>query len=179
MAPLRACSPARAAFPVTGCTTQSGCLFAKSAEIDFARWLEQPSDHGTPWGAEATSVPVTAAESEFERELSKAILKGRHRVRTIQAGEWLTEQGSTETDAFLILDGLLDVYVGGQEVAEIGPGSIVGERALTEGRRSATLQARTNCRVVRFDPSTLSSETARSSLRATASKTTKAGILPG
>ena len=145
-------------FPRHWVYDANGCLLAKSAEIDFARWLEQPSDQETPWGAGTASVPVTAAESEFERELSRAIMAGRHRVLTIQAGQRLTEQGSTENDAFLILDGLLDVYVGGQEVAEIGPGSIVGERALTEGRRSATLQARTTCRVVRFDPSALSSE---------------------
>ena len=35
-----------------------------------------------------------------------------------------------------------------EEVAEIGPGAIVGERALLEGgTRTATLTARTRCRV--------------------------------
>jgi hypothetical protein len=147
-------------FPRHWVYDAQGRLVAKSAEIDFGRWLEQPSDRETPWGQEDVGGggPLAAAESEFERELSKEIMKGRGRVLTVQAGQWLTEQGSTERDAFLILDGILDVYVGGQEVAEVGPGSIVGERAAVEGRRTATLQARTTCRVVRFDPSELSPE---------------------
>lgn len=43
---------------------------------------------------------------------------------------------------------MLDVVVGGEPIAEVGPGAILGERALLEGgRRTATLQARTKCRV--------------------------------
>lgn len=135
-----------------------GALVSKSAEIDFGRWLQQPSDLATPWGEHQERVLVAAAESELERELSKEIMKGHRRVQTIQAGEWLTEQGTADRDVFLILDGILDVYVGGQEVAEVGPGAIVGERSSTDGRRSATLQARTTCRFVRFDPAELSAE---------------------
>jgi len=38
--------------------------------------------------------------------------------------------------------------VNGEEVAEIGPGAILGERAVLEGgNRTATLRARTRCRV--------------------------------
>jgi CRP-like cAMP-binding protein len=40
------------------------------------------------------------------------------------------------------------VEIDGEEVAEIGPGAIVGERALLEGgTRTATLSARTRCRI--------------------------------
>jgi len=43
--------------------------------------------------------------------------------------------------------------VDGDEVAEIGPGAIVGERASLEGgKRSATLMARTRCRVALIPP---------------------------
>jgi CRP-like cAMP-binding protein len=43
---------------------------------------------------------------------------------------------------------VLDVVVDGEAIAEVGPGAILGERALLEGgRRTATLQARTKCRV--------------------------------
>jgi hypothetical protein len=132
-----------------------GELASKSAELDLERWLEQPIDTETPWGND-DGVWSAAPESELERELSKEIMKSRPRVLTIEAGEWLTERGRGGTAAFLILDGVLDVYVGGQEVAEIGPGAIVGERASVENRRTATLQARTTCRFVRFDPAELS-----------------------
>ena len=43
---------------------------------------------------------------------------------------------------------MLEVEVDGAPVATLGPGSIVGERALFEaGRRVATLRATTPCRV--------------------------------
>jgi CRP-like cAMP-binding protein len=43
---------------------------------------------------------------------------------------------------------VLAVIVDGDEVAEIGPGAIVGERAaLGRGTRTATLSARTRCRI--------------------------------
>jgi len=41
---------------------------------------------------------------------------------------------------------VLSVWVDGTQVAELGPGAVVGERALLEhGRRTATLRAVTDC----------------------------------
>ena len=49
---------------------------------------------------------------------------------------------------YLILDGIFVVEVDDEEVAEIGPGAVVGERAALEsGKRTATLWARTPGRV--------------------------------
>ena len=45
----------------------------------------------------------------------------------------LTEQGAVDGELFLLLDGVLVVEVDGAEVAEVGPGAVVGERALLEG----------------------------------------------
>jgi CRP-like cAMP-binding protein len=46
------------------------------------------------------------------------------------------------------VDGILSVCVDDQEVAEVGPGAIVGERALLEhGTRTASLRAITDCTV--------------------------------
>ncbi len=46
------------------------------------------------------------------------------------------------------IEGVLDVIVDGEPLAEVGPGAILGERAVLEGgRRTATLRARTKCRV--------------------------------
>ena len=48
----------------------------------------------------------------------------------------------------LILDGIFVVEVDGEQVAEIGPGAVVGERAALEGGlRTATLRATTAARV--------------------------------
>ena len=58
------------------------------------------------------------------------------------------EQGAPGNELYLVLDGVLGVQIDGEEVAEIGPGAIVGEKALLEGgTRTATLTARTRCRV--------------------------------
>jgi CRP-like cAMP-binding protein len=60
---------------------------------------------------------------------------------------------------FLILDGMFVVEVDEQEVAEIGPGAVVGERAsLLNGTRTATLWARTPARVAAVPADALDAE---------------------
>jgi CRP-like cAMP-binding protein len=58
--------------------------------------------------------------------------------------------------AFLLLDGVFAVEVDGETVVEIGPGAIVGERALLEGERTATLRAVTPAKVVEIPEGELS-----------------------
>src|SRR3954447_25538841 len=71
-----------------------------------------------------------------------------HRGRKLAEGETLVEQGTEGTDLYLLLDGVLGVEVDGQSVAEMGPGTMLGERAgLEGGTRTATLRALTSCRV--------------------------------
>jgi CRP-like cAMP-binding protein len=49
---------------------------------------------------------------------------------------------------YVLLDGVLSVDVDGTSVANVGPGAVLGERALLEGgRRTATLRALTACKV--------------------------------
>jgi CRP-like cAMP-binding protein len=48
----------------------------------------------------------------------------------------------------LLLDGVLAAEVAGEEIAQVGPGAILGEGAIVEGgRRNATLRACTPARV--------------------------------
>ena len=69
-------------------------------------------------------------------------------IRKVKAGDALTEQGAAGDELFLLLDGVLVVEVDGTELAEVGPGAVLGERAVLEGgRRTSTLRARTPCRV--------------------------------
>jgi CRP-like cAMP-binding protein len=73
--------------------------------------------------------------------------------RELDAGEALVQQGEEGNELFLILDGLIDVEVDGDEVAEIGPGALLGERALLEGgKRTASLWATTKARVAVIPP---------------------------
>jgi CRP-like cAMP-binding protein len=69
--------------------------------------------------------------------------------RQLQVDETLTEQGETGDGMFLLLDGILAVEVDGQTVAEVGPGAVLGARALLEGgTRTSTLRAVTPAKVV-------------------------------
>jgi len=46
------------------------------------------------------------------------------------------------------VNGVLVVKVDGEQLAEVGPGAVLGERALLEGgTRTATLRAVTECKV--------------------------------
>ena len=67
-----------------------------------------------------------------------------------RGGRWrdAREQGEAGRGAVPALDGVLAVEVDGEPLTEIGPGAIVGERALLEGgRRTSTLVAVTPCRL--------------------------------
>jgi Cyclic nucleotide-binding domain len=138
------------AFPRHWIYDRQGNLAAKSGTIDFKAWYEGAQAEPTPWGDEESGAFVTAAESALEREISNELMAGKAipERRSIEPDETLVEQGAPGDELYLVLDGVLVVEIGGGEVAEIGPGAIVGERALLEGgTRTATLRARTRCRV--------------------------------
>lgn len=70
----------------------------------------------------------------------------------LRAGGVLVDQGDPGTQCFVILDGTASVYVRGEHVASLGPGSMVGEMALVDHRpRSATVVADTDLDLLRFD----------------------------
>lgn len=145
-------------FPRHWLYDEMGTLQLKSAEIDFRRWLEGADTGQTPWGGERTHEFVALAESALERQISGRIMGSHPRVRRVKAGTMLTQQGDRDDTVFVVLDGVLDVDVGNQTIAEVGPGAVVGERASIDGRRSATLRARTDSRVVALAPGALTRE---------------------
>ncbi len=146
-----------------------GNLVSKSGVIDFRSWYRDAQTERTPWGDEESDSFVTAAESALEREISRELLSGKKipERRALEPDETLVEQGAPGDELYLVLDGVLAVDVDGEEVAEIGPGAIVGERALLEGGlRTATLRARTTCRIAVI-PAELIDRQALESLSAT------------
>ena len=65
------------------------------------------------------------------------------KVRKLKEGHVLVEQGQLGDELYLLLDGVLVVDVDGESLGDLGPGAIVGERAVLEGgRRTATLRGR-------------------------------------
>jgi hypothetical protein len=135
-------------FPRHWVYDQHGKLMAKSGLADFRDWMRTAHGQHSPWGHEDSQPRVTVAESALERQLSATIMRGgaKPAVRKLAKGELLTEQGTPGDQIYLLLDGVLSVAVDGTHVGELGPGAVVGERALLEnGRRTATLRAVTGC----------------------------------
>jgi Cyclic nucleotide-binding domain len=146
-------------FPRHWIYDHEGRLIEKSGTIDFEKWYRESHGESTPWGGEDTPAFVTAVETELERDLAESVMALRPNLprRQLEPGETLIEQGAAADDLFLLLDGVLDVEVDGETVAEVGPGAMLGERAVIEGGdRTATLRAVTPCRVVVIDPELIS-----------------------
>ena len=136
------------AFPRHWVYDTGGHLTAKSGRADFRQWMAAAHGRHSPWGHEDSQPLVTVAESALERQLSATLMHGgaKPAIRKLAAGALLAEQGEPGGDIYLLLDGMLSVWVDGTQVAELGPGAVVGERALLEGgRRTATLRAVTYC----------------------------------
>jgi len=149
-------------FPRHWIYDDSGELAKKTGTVDFKTWYRESHGERTPWGDEDSPVLVAAAESALERELSRRLLAGDEKLarRSLAAGELLVEQGRPGTELYLVLDGVLGVEVDGEEVAEVGPGSVVGERAAVErGPRTATLRAKSDARVVELPVDRVEQET--------------------
>ena len=143
------------AFPRHWVYDKDGVLVEKSASIDFERWYRESHGKNTPWGEEDSPAIATAVESELERELSASIMREGAKLerRNYEQGQAIVEQGEEGRELFLLLDGIVDVEVDGDEVAEIGPGALLGEMALLEGgKRTATLWATTPVRAVVVPP---------------------------
>jgi hypothetical protein len=146
-------------FPRHWIYDRDGQLVEKSGTVDFTQWYRESFGGNTPWGGEDTPAFVTAVETELERSLARSVMEGGGKLprRRLERGETLTEQGAEEDDLFLLLDGVIEVDVDGEVVAEVGPGAILGERAALEGgTRTATLRASTACRVAVIRPEQIS-----------------------
>lgn len=137
-------------FPRHWVYDENSKLAAKSGLINFENWMREAFGKHTPWGDEESPALVTAVETALERELSGRIMKGgaKPKIRVVKKGDALVTQGEPGHELFLLLDGVLRIEVDGERIAEVGPGAVLGERAvIEEGIRTSTLAAVTDCRV--------------------------------
>ena len=75
----------------------------------------------------------------------------RH-IISIPAGQAIFHEGERGTVMYVLLEGMVDVSIGGLMVELAQPGSLLGEMALVDNaERSASAVARTDCRVVAID----------------------------
>ena len=138
------------AFPRHWIYGPDGQLTGKSGLTDYKDWFDRSFGKHTPWGDEDSPALVTAVETALERALSVQLMHGTAKpvFTQLKAGQTLVRQGDPGTDVFLLLDGVIRVDRDGEQLAECGPGALLGERAQLEGgRRTSTLVATTACRV--------------------------------
>lgn len=126
---LLAASP----FPHHSVYGPHGDLVSEHGLSDYDGWYHESFEE-SPWGG-----------GKLEEELDEIVLRGggaKPERRRLAPGECLVEQGEAGTDMFMLLDGVLQVEIDGETVAEIGSGAVLGELAvLGDGRRTATLRA--------------------------------------
>jgi hypothetical protein len=141
-------------FPRHWIYDADGKLAGKSALIDFKTWWRTAAVAGSPWHGQEHPILAAEAETPLERRLSQIIMRGggaAPRAAKVKAGATIIAEGEAADDIVLLLDGLVQVEANGTELARLGPGSILGERAsVKHGRRTATVRAVTHCRVVSY-----------------------------
>jgi hypothetical protein len=138
-------------FPRHWIYDDAGRLASKSGLTNFKDWIAQSfgTEH-SPWGNEDSPQLVTAVETALERALSVQLMRGGRKptFTLLAAGETLARQGDHGSDLYLVLDGVIRVDRDGGQLAEYGPGALLGERSHLEGGiRTSTLTAVTACRV--------------------------------
>jgi Cyclic nucleotide-binding domain len=120
-------------FPRHSVYGADGSLVSEHGLADYDGWYHESFEE-SPW-----------AGGELEEELDEIVLRSggaKLERRRLDPGECLVEQGEVGTDMFMLLDGVLQVEIDGETVAEIGSGAVLGELAvLGDGRRTATLRA--------------------------------------
>ena len=151
-------------FPRHWIYDANGSLAGKSALIDFKTWYRTATLARSPWHRHENAVLAAEAETPLERRLSLAIMRGGSQPRPakVKAGATILAEGDAADDIILILDGMVEVEAGGTALAKLGPGAVLGERAsLEQGRRTATVRALTDCRIVSYLAADLSAEDLR------------------
>ena len=143
-------------FPRHWLYGSDGHLAGKSGLIDFADWTRHQDHDRTPWHDFEREVLMSEVESQVERALSVDLMAQKPELLKLDAETVLIEQGAPGGSIYLILDGMLRVAVDDEDIAELGPGAIVGERAVLEGGvATATVTTRTPTKAAKISADAL------------------------
>ena len=135
---------AQARSPAIGSTTTRASWCTSRDWSTSRTGTPGPSARTRPWGDEDSPALVSEVETALERELSGRIMRGgtKPRISRLSQGGTLVSEGDEGRDVFLVLDGVVSVEVKGTPLGQLGPGAVLGERALIEGGRRTATRAR-------------------------------------
>jgi CRP/FNR family cyclic AMP-dependent transcriptional regulator len=95
-----------------------------------------------------SAVPLFAGCSK--RELAHVAKAGTELTK--EAGSVVVDQGQMGREAFVILDGSVDIERAGRKIASLGTGDVVGELSLLDhGPRTASVVCETDCSLFVLD----------------------------
>ncbi|GFG52364.1 cyclic nucleotide-binding protein [Mycolicibacterium agri] len=91
------------------------------------------------------------AFSKFSENDLRRLVKAAHRTST--SGPWPLIREQTVSDAcYILLSGEAGVFVGQNRIATVGPGEVIGESALKQGKlRAATVTTTGRAEVLHID----------------------------
>src|SRR5689334_12188159 len=80
------------------------------------------------------------------------VFENSRNFQSYSAGQTIFEEGDTGDIMYVVKDGEVDITVKGRVVETVSKGGIVGEMAMIAShRRSATVVARTDCKLIPID----------------------------
>lgn len=80
------------------------------------------------------------------------IFRNESNTRSLAAEEYLFRQGDVADLMYILVEGEVDILIGDTVVETVGPETVLGEMAMIESEpRSASVRAKTPCRVVPID----------------------------
>jgi CRP-like cAMP-binding protein len=85
-------------------------------------------------------------------EVSFSLFRNADNVQEFKEGDTIFEAGDQGDVMYAVVEGELEVLLNGKVIETCGPGGIVGEMAIIDSKpRSATVKARTDCKLVPID----------------------------
>jgi hypothetical protein len=137
-----------------------GMLLQKTGLIRYNTWIAESQESDTPWGGVSDMAVLVDVNSREERSVANVALMGHGYVQhKLAAGALLRDSPISDSQLYLLLDGILVIELDEQPVSEVGPGAIFDPVLRTSlSKQHAGVRARTSCRLAAIERSLFGSD---------------------